>query len=360
MKKTCLFCGKEFETKSKAFCCCHDHQLRYKNKLMYPDNSDFVECKLCGFRGASLHHHIKKFHSMSKKDYCKQFSIEEIELQSKSLRCHNSSMQKLAYKEGRLQGWGRGDKNPSCRKEVKEGRKSIFSENYIGYDGLSKEEKRQKIDSLLKTLAENKKKKNTNPLTLEYYLAKGYTAKKARELLKERQSTFSLKKCIEKYGEEKGREVFAERQKKWQTTLNSKPMEEIERINKAKLSNGRGWSTISQKLFDEIVIKLNGEFNEIFYATNGKPDKNNEFMVFDVRTGNKFFLDFYVKDNNTVIEFDGDYWHGKRRGNQKRDRDREDKLRSLGYTNIFRVKERDYKTNPNKVVEECLQFIRRK
>lgn len=360
MKKTCLFCGKEFEDHTKSKCCCHDHQLRYKNKLMYPDGSDFVECKLCGLRGASLHHHIKKFHSMTAEEYCCQFNIDELELQSKTLRNHNSSMQKLAYKEGRLQGWGKGEKNPSCRKEVKEGRKSIFSENYIGYDGLSKEEKQQKISSLLKTLAENKKKNNTNPLTIEYYIAKGYTKEKARELLRERQSTFTLQKCIEKYGEEKGREVFAERQKKWQTTLNNKPIEEIERINKAKFFDGRGWSFISQKLFNAIVDNLNGEFNEVFYATNGKSKENNEFMVFDARTGDKFFLDFYVKDNNKVIEFDGDYWHGEKRGNQKRDKDREDKLRSLGYTNILHVKERDYKNNPDKVIEECLQFIRRK
>ena len=370
MKKTCLFCGKEFETKSKTNCCCHDHQLRYKNKLMYPDGSDFVECKLCGFRGATLHHHIKKFHSMTAEDYCKQFGIEEIELQSKSLRNHNSSMQKLAYKEGRLQGWGKGDKNPSCRKEVKEGRKSIFSENYIGYDGMTKEEKQQKISSLLKTLAENKKKNNTNPLTIEYYLAKGYTEEKAAELLKERQSTFTLKKCIEKYGEEKGREVFAERQKKWQNTLNSKPVEEIERINKLKASSSRlicGYSKISQKLFNGIFNAIKDEYNEIFYATNPNSLNNNlntnnnsEYEVILEDGIHRYFLDFYVKDNNKVIEFDGDYWHSEKRGNQKRDKAREDKLKSLGYVNIFHVKEHDYRTNPNKVIEECLQFIRRK
>ena len=168
-------------------------------------------------------------------------------------------MQKLAYKEGRLQGWGKGDKNPSRRKEVREGRKSIFSENYIGYDGLSKEEKEQKISLLLKTLAENKKKNNTNPLTVEYYIAKGYSEDEAKELLKKRQSTFSLQKCIEKYGEEKGKEVFDERQKKWQQTLNSKPIEEINRINAAKATSSRficSYSKISQELFNKIYDEI--------------------------------------------------------------------------------------------------------
>ena len=37
-------------------------------------------------------------------------------------------------------------------------------------------------------------------------------------------------------------------------------------------------------------------------------------MVYDPATSSQFFLDFYVKDNNKVIEFDGDYWHGEKRG----------------------------------------------
>jgi hypothetical protein len=38
--------------------------------------------------------------------------------------------------------------------------------------------------------------------------------------LKERQATFSLKKCISKYGEIEGLKIFEDRQKKWQKTLN--------------------------------------------------------------------------------------------------------------------------------------------
>ena len=68
-------------------------------------------------------------------------------------------MQKLAYAEGRLQGWGKGDKNPSKRKEVKDGKKSIFSMNYIGYDGMSDEEKKLKISQVLKECAEKKKRR---------------------------------------------------------------------------------------------------------------------------------------------------------------------------------------------------------
>ena len=70
----------------------------------------------------------------------------------------------------------------------------------------------------------------------------------ARKILAERQCTFSLQTCIDKYGKEEGTKIFNERQEKWQNTLSSKPFEELERIKKAKMLNGRGYSKISQKL----------------------------------------------------------------------------------------------------------------
>lgn len=71
---------------------------------------------------------------------------------------------------------------------------------------------------------------------IEYYLNRGYTQEESEFLLKERQTTFSLEKCILKYGEELGIEVFKNRQEKWQNTLKSKSQEEIDEINKKKSS----------------------------------------------------------------------------------------------------------------------------
>lgn len=52
----------------------------------------------------------------------------------------------------------------------------------------------------------------------------------------------------------------------------------------------------------------------IFYATKNDNNKNsNENFEYEVILEDgihRYFLDFYVKDNNKVIEFDGDYWHG--------------------------------------------------
>lgn len=82
-------------------------------------------------------------------------------------------------------------------------------------------------------------KNRTYNTRLDYWLNKGYSLEESKQRLKERQSTFSLEKCIKKYGEDKGKEVWINRQKRWHNTLKSKPLEEINRINMSK-SNGLG------------------------------------------------------------------------------------------------------------------------
>lgn len=358
MKKICLYCGKEFETHTKSKYCCHNHFIFGKNKEKFPDNTDYVKCKICGYRANDLHWHTRKYHSMSIKEYCSKYNISEIELTSQQCRKHNSEMQKLAYKEGRLQGWGYGDKNPSHSNEFKSGRNSAWSMNFKGYDGLSDDEKRQRIKELSNKVVDKMNSNSNNSLRIDYYTSRGYSLDEAKQMLKDRQATFTLEKCIEKYGKEKGQEIFEARQKKWQDTLNAKPQEERERILKAKMCNGRGYSKISQELFIQLEKHIHDEYDEIFYATNGN-NINNEYVVFNCYTNTSYLLDFYVKDNNKVIEFDGDYWHGERRGNQLRDKQRENDLKALGYVNILHVKERDYRNNPQAVIDECLQFIRK-
>lgn len=71
---------------------------------------------------------------------------------------------------------------------------------------------------------------------LSYYQDKGYSDDEAEFLLKQRQTTFSLKKCLEKYGEAEGLVIFNNRQKKWQDTLKAKSPEELLDINKRKSS----------------------------------------------------------------------------------------------------------------------------
>ena len=69
---------------------------------------------------------------------------------------------------------------------------------------------------------------------IEYYLAKGMTQQEAKQALKNRQSTFSLQKCIQKYGQEEGLRKFNQRQQKWQKTLNLKNQQQKTEINNNK------------------------------------------------------------------------------------------------------------------------------
>ena len=110
-------------------------------------------------------------------------------------------------------------------------------------------------------------------------------------------------------------------------------------------------------MFFSIFEIIKNKYKEIFFATIKNNNENNEYEVILEDAYHRYFLDFYVKDNNKVIEFDGDYWHGEKRGNQKRDKQREDNLRKLGFVNILRIKERDYKSNPDEVVKRCVDFI---
>ena len=73
-----------------------------------------------------------------------------------------------------------------------------------------------------------------NNTSIEYYLKKGYSEEESKKLLSERQSTFSLEKCISKHGKDEGTKIFNQRQEKWLNTLNNKPQEEIDDINSRK------------------------------------------------------------------------------------------------------------------------------
>ena len=80
-----------------------------------------------------------------------------------------------------------------------------------------------------------KARKNRKYTThLSYWIDKGFSENEANEKLKERQATFSLEKCIAKYGIEEGTKRWKQRQENWLNTLNSKSDDEKSEINKKK------------------------------------------------------------------------------------------------------------------------------
>ena len=180
-----------------------------------------------------------------------------------------------------------GENNPNHKsKTTEEERKyrSPFSKKFIGYVGLKDEEISEKILKLNVEIS----KYRINTTSIDYWINKGYYAIEAKLKLRERQSTFSLEKCINKYGEEEGIKVFNERTNKWQKSL---------------LENGNmkmGFSLISQVLFDMISDTLNGKF---IYATNG-----GEFRI-DKDSGGVWIYDFADTSRKKIIEYQGDLYH---------------------------------------------------
>jgi hypothetical protein len=118
------------------------------------------------------------------------------------------------------------EKNPNFNKE-----KSHQCVEYWIKRGYSKEDAEKKIKSVFDNIhTETWKKRRENPenykdvntTQIGYWLKKGYSEEESKQKIKDRQKTFTLEKCIEKYGEEDGTKRYNERNKKWSAIMEEK------------------------------------------------------------------------------------------------------------------------------------------
>jgi hypothetical protein len=221
--------------------------------------------------------------------------------------------------------------------------------------GYTLEEAKAQISEYQKENAEKfKSKKILKPELFEdisqsqkkYWIRKGMTEDEAIKKVSEVQTTFSLEKCIERYGEEAGRKRWSERQKKW--------AKNYKKSNYSKISQDLFW-----KLIDSGKINLS---KKIHFATyhNGKfsDDINREHVI---NTENSVIKpDFVILEDKKIIEFDGIYWHNHNRRNKpenyKREKIRDENLIKAGYQ-ILRINEAELKENSEKTIEKCLNFL---
>lgn len=215
-----------------------------------------------------------------------------------------------------------------------------------------------------KTLRSHPEKISTK---LEYYTNKGFSVDVAKEMLTKKQKTFSLEKCIEKYGMEEGVKRWKIRQEKWQNTLNSKPLDEIIKIRKKQVCNGLSFSNNSQDLFWKIYEIIKDDYKDIFFATLTHDNSDYDYKTkktvnyeYYYRIPNKnrgYFFDFYIKDNKKVIEFDGNYWHHKDKNAEIRDKLKDEDMMNEKIE-ILHIKELDYIKNSDIIVEQCVNWIK--
>lgn len=283
MKTNCKICNKEFESKRKTHVLCSQECQQANAFLKVIDKSidankdlvenyDYVQCKECGYCAKSLTTHVEKHHKLSKELY-----------QNK----HNSPLyaEKLANEMAKINPWANHG-----------GRLSPFSKKFIAYNNLDDAEKEKVIKDLATQSIDTCNSNNNNRLKIDYYLSRGYSQDEAKQALKERQSTFSLEKCISKYGEIDGLIRFNERQVQWQATLNSKSDDEIADINRRKgtPTTGKRISAFNKNF--EIVLKdLDISYESEFHIR--RTDDNKKHYFYDFKIG------------NVIIELNGDFWH---------------------------------------------------
>jgi hypothetical protein len=221
-------------------------------------------------------------------------------------------------------------------------------------------ESNKKFTELLKTdakyLKEYRIKNNT---TIEYYLNKGFTEEEAKNKLRDRQSTFSLEKCVNEHGPKYGPLIWKGRQDKWLDTLSKN--------RKLKI----GYSSVSQDLFNLIYEKLPLDYKEnLKYAT-----RNKELCLF---TGSKIYLyDFADIVNLKIIEFNGDIFHAnpnkyksddlpnpflkEMRASEiwEKDLAKIEFAKSKGY-DVLTIWEDEYRRDISKTIDKCIFFLLKK
>jgi very-short-patch-repair endonuclease len=375
---TCIYCRKEYSNIRSFFAHIINHEDVFGNKnkaqthinhFKFP-NENLIECKICGLKSRSILRHISQNHNIEIETYLNTFNLNRNDLTTESFKKELSS---------RISG----EKNPAFNHM---GKFSQFSKNFIKYKDLLDGEKEEIIKKKFKEVQIIKQNNPENENTkIEYWTSKGLCLEDASIELKNRQNTFTLDKCVIKHGLDKGTDIYNNRQLNWQKKLKNKTDEEIKEINKKKAltienfirkygaENGtllynqyykklknrlnaqlNNFSKISQDLFYNILFEIKDDYEEVYFATLDRGFKNNEYFV-ETNYGFRY-LDFFIKDIDLCIEFDGDYWHKKR---EELDKKREEEILEV-YPNlkILHIKENEYIKNKDRVIQECLSFIK--
>ena len=289
-----------------------------------------------------------------KKGFTEEYAKEKISEQQSKIGKLNKGKTKIINKEY-IESLGLDSKN-FFRK------RSIWCIEYWLERGFSEKDAKKKISELQTELAKRNlsKTKNERQLynkkSLVYWTNKGYSEDDAKKIISNSQKTFSLEKCIDKYGDEEGYKKWKERQIKWQESLNKVGFHQL------------GHSKISQELFNEIIKKyLEDDKDYVFYET-----KNKEYTL---KNSNGFYYryDFCDLKRRKFIEFNGDIYHANPELYKEIDKPNpfhdktakeiwaidEDK-KSIAEKNGFKelvIWEKDYREDKEKIINECIKFL---
>jgi G:T-mismatch repair DNA endonuclease (very short patch repair protein)/uncharacterized C2H2 Zn-finger protein len=199
---------------------------------------------------------------------------------------------------------------------------------------------------------------NVNTTQVDYWKNKGFNEKEALNKISERQKTFSLEKCIEKYGEIDGRQEWVDRQESWSNKM-IRTMKEC--------GNYKRDFSISESLFIKSLISILNLKEEEHYSC-----LNKQFFFFEKNSKNYYTYDFLLKNKNKIIEYNGDYWHcnpkyytseflNKRKQMTAHqiweyDKLKIDLIKQEGYE-VLVIWESDYKKDKETTIQKCIEFL---
>lgn len=184
--------------------------------------------------------------------------------------------------------------------------------NYWLCRGWTLENAKLKITEIQSQISKKGHIKNNNKdrynTTVEYWTKRGFSKDDAIKKLKDRQCTFSLQKCIDKHGIEKGTRIFNKRQSKWIESLyKGKSKEEVIEFEKSKMVKFGQASKESLKVFLPVIDWIKNNHADLQYLL-GYEEKQ-EYCIYNQQNDIVFFYDFAIPSKKIIIEFNGHVWH---------------------------------------------------
>lgn len=236
--------------------------------------------------------------------------------------------------------------------------------------GYSEEEALDKVKNKMQRMRDSYSKiiekepdkyRDRHNTCIEYYLSKGLSEEDAIKALKERQNTFTLEKCIKKYGEEAGRKVYEERQIRWSKKMHEKYIKG-EYSKMPKSFNSSCYSKVEKEFVEELESVFADKEKLRTYKTIQQSFRNDD--------GKIYFSDVCYK--NKIIELFGDYWHCNPKIYKKeyfhkiinssaeeiweKDSKKIEYIQSKGY-DVLVIWEKEFRENKETTIQKAIQFL---
>lgn len=293
----------------------------------------YLTCKICGVHTQNLTQHLT-IHKVTNEDYKSTYGLDNLKTTDQI-----DSMT--------------GNKNPAYQHD---GKFSPWSKNFInGYDSEKHETQKKQMSDMQHDTPEK------FPNNIEYWIAENNGDIDLGTAAYKKWQTRDLEFFVNKYGAADGIIKHAAKTERWLDTLNSKSTEELADINSRKIRKSAAFYSKAEKELFHSIREVIPELKEQLSICRDPSSNRKQFYIYDMCFDKK------------IIEYNGDFWHANplfhgpefvNPYNNKsqceilaRDADKLAIANTNGYS-IMVVWEHNYKKNKEKVIEECINFLK--